>query len=213
MLFTSSRMPQSARSTTSVRNSHSVICEAGERRVGTDILDGYWNFEVVLHLADALDGARNGFPGVRQRQQVVGVRAVDRAPAKMIAEPRSAGATHKSLEPLQVFGIGCGHRAEVHRNAMLHDAIALEDLIEHGQRSAAIDHEVFRDDFKPVHHRLARKDVLVVRNAQTDSDAVVLECIEAIASHEERSQFKFTVAVSESGVSVKAQFLRQQPPK
>ena len=40
------------------------------------------------------------------------------------------------------------------------------------QRTAAIDHEVFGDDLKPVHDRLLLEDVLVVRNAQSDADAV-----------------------------------------
>jgi len=35
------RMPQSARSTTSVRNSHSVICRSGESCIARDILDGH----------------------------------------------------------------------------------------------------------------------------------------------------------------------------
>ena len=79
--------------------------------------------------------------------------------------------------------IGRGHRAEVHRDAVLHDAVLLEDLIEHGERAAGVDHEVFRDDFEPVHDRLAREDVLVVRNAQADADAVILKRVEAIAGH------------------------------
>ena len=82
-----------------------------------------------------------------------------------------------------MFRVGLGHRAEVHRDAVLHDAIALENLIEHGERTAAVDHEILRDDFEPVDDRLAREDVLVMRNAQTNSDAVVLERIEAIAGH------------------------------
>ena len=142
MLFTSSRMPQSARSTTSLRNSHSVICGIGEGSIGTDVLDGDGDFDVVLHLADAVGGARNCLPGIWQREEVVGVGAVDGAPAEMIAEPRSAGAADQSLEPLQVFRIGFGHRAEVHGDAVLDDAIALENLIEHGQGTAAIDHEI-----------------------------------------------------------------------
>ena len=66
---------------------------------------------------------------------------------------------------------------------MLHNSVALKNLIEHCQRAPGIDHVIFRDDFEPVHHRLARKNVLVVRNAETDSDTVILKRIESITGH------------------------------
>ena len=69
---------------------------------------------------------------------------------------------------------------------MLHHSVLFEDAIERGQRTAGIDHVIFRDDFKPVDHRLAGKNVGVVRNAQADADAVILKRIEAIAGHEEQ---------------------------
>ena len=52
---------------------------------------------------------------------------------------------------------------------MLHDAVLLENLVEHVQRAAAIDHEVLGDDFEPVDDRLLFEDVLVVRDAQADA--------------------------------------------
>jgi hypothetical protein len=60
---------------------------------------------------------------------------------------------------LQVLGIGRSDGAEVHGDAVLHNAILLEDSIERGERPAGVDHEVFRDDFEPVNHRLAGEDV------------------------------------------------------
>ncbi len=39
---------------------------------------------------------------------------------------------------------------------MLDDFVLLENLVEDVQRAAAIDHEIFGDDFEPVDDRLAR---------------------------------------------------------
>ena len=55
---------------------------AGEGGVGADVFDGDGNFKKVLHHADALDGALDGLPCVGQRQQIVGVGAVDRCPSR-----------------------------------------------------------------------------------------------------------------------------------
>jgi hypothetical protein len=55
----------------------------------------------------------------------------------MIAEPRSFGAADELLQALQVLRIGRGHRAEVHRHAVLDDSVLFQDAIERGQRAAA----------------------------------------------------------------------------
>ena len=59
----------------------------------------------------------------------------------------------------------------------------MKDLIEHMERTARIDHEVFRDDLEPIDGRLLRQDVLVMRHAQADADAVIGEIIETIGRH------------------------------
>ena len=120
---------------------------------------------------------------VRHRQQIVRVAAVDAAPAEMIGKPRRLGALHQRLQPPQMLAIELLGRAEIHRDAMLHDAVLLENLIEHLQRAPAVDHEIFGDDFEPVDDRLLRKDVVVVRNAQADADAVFGESVESIGGH------------------------------
>src|SRR6516164_8472566 len=51
------------------------------------------------------------------------------------------------------------------------------------QRPPAIDHEIFRDDFKPVDHRLLPENVVVVRNAQPDPHSVFRETVKAIRRH------------------------------
>ena len=117
-----------------------------------------------------------------------------RAPAEVVTEPGSFGAADELLETAQMLGIGRGHGAEVHGDAVLDDAILLENLIEHGQWAAGVDHEVLRDDFEPVDDGLAREDVLVMRNAEADSDAVVLKRIEAISGHRQFSGTVITVA-------------------
>ena len=52
MLLTSSRMPQSAASTTSFRNSHSVISRFVVLGVAAHVLYGDGHFEIILHLAN-----------------------------------------------------------------------------------------------------------------------------------------------------------------
>ena len=74
--------------------------------------------------------------------------------------------------------------AEVERDAVLNDAILFEYLIKHMKRPAGIDHVIFRDDLEPIDHRLALQNVLVMRNAQADPDAVVGMSIESISWHE-----------------------------
>ena len=92
-------------------------------------------------------------------------------------------ALHQRFQPPQVFAVQRLRRAEVHRDAVLHHAVLLENPVEHVQRTSAIDHEIFRDDFKPVADRLLFQDVVVVRNAQADAYAVFSKPVEAICRH------------------------------
>ena len=73
--------------------------------------------------------------------------------------------------------------AEIHRDAVLHNFVLLENFIEDLEWASAVDHEIFRDDFEPVADRLARKNVIVVRGAQADTDSVVGKSIEFIRGH------------------------------
>ncbi len=66
---------------------------------------------------------------------------------------------------------------------MLNDIILFEDLIEYLKRTAAVNHVVFRDDLKPVHYRLLAQDVPVVRNPQSNSNAVFGKAVKAIRRH------------------------------
>src|SRR5262249_42393398 len=70
----------------------------------------------------------------------------------------------------------------------LHHAIPLKDLVEHVQGPAAFHHEIFRDDFKPVYDRLLLKNMVVVRYAQTDADAVIFVSVKTICWHKSREE-------------------------
>jgi hypothetical protein len=66
---------------------------------------------------------------------------------------------------------------------VLNDAILIEDAIEDGERTAAVDHVVFGDDLEPVDDGFLLEDVTVVRNAEADADSIVCEPVEAICWH------------------------------
>ncbi len=101
----------------------------------------------------------------------------------MVGEPRRFGAPHQRFQPLEVLAVERLNRAEVHGHAVLHDAVLLQNLVQYVQRAAAIDHEIFGDDFEPVDDRLLLQDVVVVRHPQPDPDAVLGETIEAVGWH------------------------------
>ena len=131
--------------------------------IAADVFDGDGNFEEIAHFADFLRRDPRRFKRVGHGQQVVRVAAIDAAPAEMVREPRSFRALYQSLQAPQMLAIGALGRTEVHRDAVLHHFVLLENLIEDAQRASAINHEIFGDDFEPIHHRLARKNVMVVR--------------------------------------------------
>ena len=91
------------------------------------------------------------------------VTAVHAAPAEMVGEPGRFGALDQILQPAQVLAIQRFGRAEIHRDAVLHDAVLFQNLVQDAQRASAIDHEILGDDFEPIHHGLSREDVLVMR--------------------------------------------------
>ena len=69
------------------------------------------------------------------------------------------------FETFEMFPVQGLRSAEIHRDAMLHDPILIEDLVEHLQRPATVDHVILGDDLKPVDEGLLGKNVLIVRNA------------------------------------------------
>ena len=151
------------------------------------VFDSDGNLQEVLDLAHALRRSTHGFKRVRERQEIVGVAAVHAAPAKMIGEPRSFGALRQFLDSLQMVAVQRLCLAEVHRHAVLNDSVLIENLVENFEWAATIDHVVLGDDLEPIDHRLLRKDVVVMRHAQADADAIVGVSIETIGWHSIRS--------------------------
>ena len=154
-----------------------------EFRIAAHVLDADRHLEKIARLANVVGRRLGRGESVRHRQQVVRVTSIDAAPAEMIGEPGRLRALHQPLELLQMLAVQPVGRAEIHRDAMLDDAVLLEDRIEHLERAAAIDHEVFRDDLEPIDHRFLRENVPVMRNAQADADSVFGEIVEGIGGH------------------------------
>ena len=157
-----------------------------ELRVAGDIFDDHGDLDEVLDLANLLRGNLDRLPGVGHGQQIVGVAAIDRAPAEMIAEPARAGAADEGFEAAEMLAVEGVGRSEIHGDAMLDHAVLFEDLVEDFERPAPVDHVVLRDDLEPVDDRLAAEDVLVMGYAQTDAHAVVGESVKAIGGHTQR---------------------------
>jgi hypothetical protein len=58
-----------------------------------------------------------------------------------------------------------------------------QNLIEDAQRASAVNHEIFRYDFEPIHDGFARKNMVVMRGTQADPDSVVRVAVKAIGRH------------------------------
>ena len=91
---------------------------------------------------------------------------------------------HKLLELPEMLTVELACGTDIERYPMLHDSILLQDLIQHVEGAAAVDHVVLGDDLEPIDDRLLLQNVLVVRNAETDADAVVGMTVEAIGRHD-----------------------------
>jgi hypothetical protein len=82
-----------------------------------------------------------------------------------------------------VFAIELFRGTEVHRHAVLHYFVVLQDLVENLDGPATIDHEILGDNFEPVAGGFAAEDVVVVGNAQADAYAAGGEIVKAICGH------------------------------
>src|SRR3954452_4325978 len=101
----------------------------------------------------------------------------------MVSEPGGIGAADKLFQPPKVLAVERFSRPKIHGDAVLHHAIAFQNLVQDLERAAAFHHVVFRDDFKPVDDRLLFKNMVVMRNAEPDSYAEVFVSIETICGH------------------------------
>src|SRR6266446_2151257 len=151
--------------------------------ITADVLDCNGDFEKVSDVADLLSRQLGGFKCIWHGKEIVGVASVYAAPAEVVGEPRSIRTLHQLLQPPEVFAVGLLSRAEIHRDAVLHDFVLVEDPIQDVQRPPAIDHEILRDNLKPVDNGLARKNMVVVRSTQANPYSVICKPIKAISRH------------------------------
>ena len=156
MLLTSSRMPQSARFDDLVQEFPLGHLGLVKLRVAADVFDRDGNLEEVLRPGECV--AAVVFARLRRCTAAAADRGCivrPRCPSKddrRATEFWCAGSV--SLRRLRCSRFERLGRAEIHGDAVLHDAILLENLVEYLQRTAAIDHVVFGDDFEPVDDRL-----------------------------------------------------------
>jgi len=73
--------------------------------VAGNVFDHDRNLDIIADFADFLRGDASGLERVRHRKKVVGVAAIHAAPAEVVGEPRSFGATNEILEAAKVFAI------------------------------------------------------------------------------------------------------------
>ena len=151
--------------------------------VGGDVFDADGGFEEVAGGLDPGGSFAGGFEGVGHGEEVVGVGAVYGAPAEVIGEEGGFGAFDEGFEAEEVLAVGGCDGAEIHGDAVLNDAVLLEDGVEDFEGSAAVHHVVFGDDFEPVAGWFLGEDVGVVWDAQADADAEVGEVVESVCGH------------------------------
>src|ERR1700730_8255179 len=151
--------------------------------ITADVLDADRHFEKVARGLDLLCGMPGHSKSVRHRQQVMGIAAVDASPAQMIRKPGRIGVFHQLFQALEMLSVKLVGRAEIDCHTMLDDPVLFENRVEHLQRAASVDHEIFRDYFKPIDNGLFRENVPVMGNAQADADTVFRKSIESVSGH------------------------------
>jgi hypothetical protein len=72
----------------------------------------------------------------------------------MIGKEGRFGALDQILQALEMLAVQPIGGAEIHRHAVLHDFVLLENLVEHLERATGVAHVVFGDDLEPVAGRL-----------------------------------------------------------
>jgi hypothetical protein len=158
--------------------------------VAADVFDGDGDANSVANFANIASGPFDSFPSVGHGKEIVGEASIDAAPAEVIAQPGGSGAFDQSLELAEVVAIGAGGVAEVHGDAVLNDPILFEDLVKDVERPATVDHVVFRNDLEPIDARLLLQNMLVMRDAETDADAVFGEGVKTVGGHVGRGMTK-----------------------
>ena len=152
-------------------------------RIARNVFDADRHFQKIAHLTDFLRGPARRGERVGHRQEIVGVGAVDAAPAQVVGEPRRLRALNERLQFLEMRAVDLVGRTKIHRDPVLHDAVLLHDLVEHLEGPAAVDHEVFGDDLEPIDRGLLFENMPVVRHAQADADTVIGVTVKCVGGH------------------------------
>ena len=152
-------------------------------RIAADIFHADGHLDEVAHATNIPGGILGHGPRIRHGQKIMGVAAIDAAPAKMIGEPRRLGALYQGLELFEMLAVRAVRGAEIHRDAVLDHAVLLEDFVEDLQRASAVAHEILRDDLEPIDDRFLFQNVPVMGHAKPDADTVIGEIIEGIGGH------------------------------
>src|SRR5271156_4459227 len=151
--------------------------------VAADIFHADGHLNKVTHPTNIAGRFLGYSPRIGHRQEIMGVAAVDAAPAKVIGEPGRLGAFYQGFELFEMLAVRAVSGAEIHRDAVLDHSVLFEDLIKHLQRSSTVAHEIFGDNLKPIDYGLLFQNVPAVRHAKTNADAVIGEIIEGIGWH------------------------------
>src|SRR5882724_10586454 len=140
-----------------------------EAEVARDVLEEDLLPESVLHRLHPLDDVLERLLGVRQREQVVRVVTANAAPAEVIGHPRGCDAIDERTQRVEVPVAQRIGRAERQGHPVQDHRTARARSLEHGQRPAAVDHEVLRDRLEPVHPRRAIEHPREMRRSQPDA--------------------------------------------
>jgi hypothetical protein len=107
---------------------------------------------------------------IGQRQEVVQVDAMHAGPAEMVGDEGGPKPLGQALQRAKILEIERRRRSNRHRDAVQYDRIIGADALQRGERAAAVDHEIFGNDFEPVDTRLSFEDILVVDWSQPKAE-------------------------------------------
>src|SRR6185437_13945565 len=131
-------------------------------RIAAHILNGDGNLKEILNLADSLRRRLHGFEGVRNGKKIVGIAAINAAPAEMVRQPRSFGPASQILQTPEMLAVQRLRGAEIHRDSMLNNAVTLQYFIEDLKGTASVHHVIFGDNLEPVDNRLLLENMAIV---------------------------------------------------
>ena len=143
-----------------------------ELGVAADVLDQNRHLDVIAHFADFSRDVLRRREGVRHGQQVVRVASVDAAPAKMIGKPRRVRALDEALELAQVLAVEASGEPKYIATPCCTTRYCsrIWSSTSSGRPASTMKFsEMISNQSTPA----GSKNVLVMRHAQADADAVI----------------------------------------